>query len=269
MNGPVDYYEVLGISKFSSEDKIKKAYRRLILQYHPDKSKCDGNKIYIINEAYDTLKDPIKKKKYDQSLKPEPHEQVNLILLFLKVFYFLTLQSFMKLNMASQSQTTQPKSNIDITITVTLEDLYMNNVKKLVINRIRKGTNEKKIVYISLCNYQDTCVFKNEGDELSEGVYGDIVVRVLVQEHPTFHITKEVNRYDIWMEEHVSLYEYYYGKSMTITHLDGEKFHVDVRGLKLNRNMIHKVKGLGISYFDVNSNELTSGDLYISFKLIL
>lgn len=61
-----DYYEVLGISKSASPDEIKKAFRRLAVQHHPDKEGGDETKFKEINEAYEVLKDPAKKQRYDQ-----------------------------------------------------------------------------------------------------------------------------------------------------------------------------------------------------------
>lgn len=64
-----DYYEVLGLSKGASDDEIKKAYRRLAKQYHPDMNPGDKvaeGKFKEVNEAYDVLSDPDKKAKYDQ-----------------------------------------------------------------------------------------------------------------------------------------------------------------------------------------------------------
>ena len=64
-----DYYEVLGLSKGASDDEIKKAYRRLAKQYHPDMNpgdKAAEAKFKEVNEAYDVLSDPDKKAKYDQ-----------------------------------------------------------------------------------------------------------------------------------------------------------------------------------------------------------
>jgi molecular chaperone DnaJ len=61
-----DYYEVLGVNKAASADELKKAYRRLAIQHHPDKEGGNETKFKEINEAYEVLKDPSKRQRYDQ-----------------------------------------------------------------------------------------------------------------------------------------------------------------------------------------------------------
>lgn len=61
-----DYYEVLGVSKSASADEIKKAFRKLAVQYHPDKEGGNEEKFKEINEAYEVLKDQQKRQRYDQ-----------------------------------------------------------------------------------------------------------------------------------------------------------------------------------------------------------
>lgn len=63
-----DFYQILGVTKSSSPDEIKKAYRKLAMQYHPDKNqgnKKAEEKFKEISEAYETLSDAEKKKNYD------------------------------------------------------------------------------------------------------------------------------------------------------------------------------------------------------------
>ncbi|HSW35438.1 MAG TPA: molecular chaperone DnaJ [Candidatus Limnocylindrales bacterium] len=64
-----DYYEVLGIGRGASADEIKKAFRRLAREYHPDFNKDDQEtekKFLEIKEAYDVLSDPQKREQYDR-----------------------------------------------------------------------------------------------------------------------------------------------------------------------------------------------------------
>lgn len=62
-----DYYAILGIEKTAAQDEIRRAYRKLAKKYHPDVNKApDAEKKYKdINEAYEVLKDPEKRQKYD------------------------------------------------------------------------------------------------------------------------------------------------------------------------------------------------------------
>ena len=65
-----DYYSILGITKTASAGEIKKAYRKLALKYHPDKTEGDKaleDKFKKISEAYAVLSDPKKKNQYDTS----------------------------------------------------------------------------------------------------------------------------------------------------------------------------------------------------------
>ena len=63
-----DFYQVLGVTKNSSSDEIKKAYRKLALQYHPDRNKTKeaDKKFKEVTQAYEVLSDSQKKQAYDQ-----------------------------------------------------------------------------------------------------------------------------------------------------------------------------------------------------------
>src|SRR3982751_5724539 len=60
-----DYYNILGVNKSASKDEIKKAFRKLAHEYHPDKKGGNVDKFKEVNEAYSILSDDKKRAEYD------------------------------------------------------------------------------------------------------------------------------------------------------------------------------------------------------------
>src|SRR5437764_7537264 len=68
-----DYYKALGVSKNATQDEIKKAYRKLARQYHPDRNPGDKRaeeRFKEVSQAHDVLSDPEKRKQYDRGTGP-------------------------------------------------------------------------------------------------------------------------------------------------------------------------------------------------------
>ena len=97
-----DYYDVLGVSKNSSPDQIKSAYRKLAVKYHPDKNKDDKSaeeKFKEASEAYHVLSNAERKQNYEILVmllsKMQVEEEVDLVILIFRVIFLISLKIFL------------------------------------------------------------------------------------------------------------------------------------------------------------------------------
>lgn len=138
-----DYYQILGVPKGSSADEIKKAYRRLAIKYHPDKTGNDPEaekKFKAVSEAYDTLSDPNKKSRYDT---PDPFAGMggggNPFRNFWEgnnPFQSGDFSSFFNgQSKRSQEPMINKGRNINSIIALTLEEMMTGTNKKIKLNR--------------------------------------------------------------------------------------------------------------------------------------
>lgn len=136
-----DYYEILGVARTATIDEIKKAYRKLAHQYHPDVSKdpAGEEKFKEIGEAYATLKDVEKRAAYDElgrhpsgeEFKPPPNwaqgYQSNQSYSFDDIDLADLFASFSKGNQHTHNQGRNmpiPGQDYELATQVTLEDAY-------------------------------------------------------------------------------------------------------------------------------------------------
>ena len=123
-----DYYKILGINRNASEDEIKKSYRKLSKQYHPDVNKDPGaeEKFKEINEAYDVLSDSNKKQMYDQYGTADPQEipQENMWDPFGRFSGF-----------GRRSAPKERGSDLRINLSLSIEDLYNGVHKKIKVKK--------------------------------------------------------------------------------------------------------------------------------------
>lgn len=173
-----DYYQVLGISKTSSEDEIKQAFRKLAMQYHPDRNKSPDaeEKFKEINEAYAVLSDPQKRKQYD-AYGPEQFNQHYSEQDIFRGFDFDQIFRDMGFNFnvggfgstddlfdnlfGSQGRRQRQESGGDILarVSLTLEEAASGTVKKIELNHIKAcehcsgtGAEGSKVIRCSQCN---------------------------------------------------------------------------------------------------------------------
>lgn len=110
-----EYYDILGLNPDASPDEIKKAYRKLALQNHPDKNPLNEEKFKEINTAYEILSNEEKRKKYDLFGKHEP--QIN------------PFEQFF------QKKEEEKGESIVHTCQISLSDVYNSTLKKICVER--------------------------------------------------------------------------------------------------------------------------------------
>ena len=86
----MDYYEVLGVSKSATDQELKSSYRRLALQYHPDKNPSPDakTKFQELTHAYSVLIDPQKRYNYDHGIEEEGEINMDDLMAFFDPGFF-------------------------------------------------------------------------------------------------------------------------------------------------------------------------------------
>lgn len=137
-----DYYKILGVSKDSSPEEIKKAYRKLAIKYHPDKTgndKAAETKFKEASEAYETLSDPEKKAAYDNPFSRGGNNAFNDM--FRDAFNGRNpfqngdFSSFFGGRRAAHEPMISKGKNINVYVSVTLEEMMNGTTKKVKVNR--------------------------------------------------------------------------------------------------------------------------------------
>ena len=223
-----DYYNTLGVSKDATPDEIKRAYRRLASQHHPDKG-GDTKKFQEVEEAYRTLSDPEKRSEYDN---PRPQ---------MDGFSFNRggvppgfEDIFAHFNMGgnpfgfSFRTNAQPQRNktLNMQTSITLEDAY--NGKDLIANVTLPNGQDHTIEIKIPAGIQDGTTLRLSG--VGDNTYpelprGDIHLNVQVQPHHLFE--RKVD--DLVVKIRISCIDAILGKNITVNTIDGRVLEVVVR----------------------------------------
>lgn len=258
-----DYYSILGVSRDAGNDEIKKAYRKLAKQYHPDINKTAGaeEKYKEINEAYEVLKDPDKRKKYDtlgmnwqngQDFTPPPGWQRmefggNGGGDFSDFFSMLFGNAGGFRDIFSGAHYQQPmKRDMEADLTLSLEDAVKGGTYDLRLNnrtisvRLPKGITEGS---------QLTLKGKSDGG-------GDIYVNIHLAPHKDF----EVSGYDLTREVKVPVYDAVLGRDIRVGTLSGEVTVKMPPGIQDGQKLRLRNKGMP-------KRDGTSGDMYVRVRV--
>lgn len=231
---------MLQIKKDANIDDIKRAYKTLALKYHPDK--CGDNALFIeLNKSYQILCDPDKRKIYDESLT----NNIDYFRVFMKIIINLK----------------KPHKDIELSIKVTLNELYLAKIKKIGVKVLRDNVFTRISLYISLLNYKPQYIFKNMGDNKES----DIIVNIDIVEDSVVKIDNVLSIYDLYIEKNISLYEYYFGVNFDVNYIDNTILNIK-REFINNSSLIQVLKGRGLP--EHINNKTVYGDLYIYYTIV-
>ena len=283
----MDYYETLGLTREASDSAIKKAYRELSFKTHPDRNSSPDAAIKMqqINEAYETLKDPQKKRQYD--LGPQnplenifgdlfrrdpfvrqmnPHIQIFEMMHQMggepMVFNFEEMHQGHGQGHNHNIQTAQP---LETTVELTFEQAYNGHSMPVTVTRtIVHGlsrTKETEKIYVSIPEGIDTgeIIELPEKGNQHQQHKGPLKIHIKVKPHEAF----ERKGLHLYCLRTLSFKESICGFDFTLTLLDGTTLKLKSSPGHIIQNMEEKViRGKGIH------RDGGGGDLILKFKVL-
>lgn len=283
-----DYYKLLGVSRDASDDAIKKAFRKLARQYHPDHNPNDPKaeaKFKEINEAYTVLSDPEKRSQYDKFGKDwERYQQAgaqggfdwsryananggNGNARYSGNFedmmggmggaggYSSFFEALFGAQMGGQGRGAARGRDIEQTVPITLAEAYHGSSRMLEQNgqrrefKIPKGVKTGSKIRLS-----------GAGGRGANGADGDLYVIVEVQPNPQFERKED----DLHTEFELPLYTAILGGKVGVPTLDGT-VQLTIPPRTQNGRKF-RLSGKGMPHLKQSD---TSGDLYATAKVVL
>jgi DnaJ-class molecular chaperone len=217
-----DYYSILGVPKGAPSDEIKKAYRRMASQHHPDKG-GDTEKFQQIEEAYRVLSDDQKRAEYDT-----PQQQ------FQDPFGpFMNQQGFDSIfkhfgNQFGDMFGGGPRNRnrtLNLQTTISLEEAFYG--KELIAN-VTLPSGKEQIINVKIpAGIQDNTVLRLSGmgeDTFQNSPRGDIHLTITIAEHPLFHRQGD----DLIQEMTMPIWFGILGETVKVTTLDKKEYEMKI-----------------------------------------
>jgi len=250
----MDYYSTLGINRNANQDEIKRAYRKLAAQHHPDRG---GNtaEFQKIQEAYATLSDEQRKAEYDN---PQPQ------------WHFHTGNSpfgqnpfediFAQFGFGQQQRAMRNKT-ININVTVTLEEVLHG---KTVVGNIRLPSGKEQYIELKIppgVRNGDSIRFAGLGDDrISNLPRGDLMA--VINEIPHERFVRQ--GWDLYTVVRISVFDLITGITTNVDTLDKTTLQINVpSGFQLDKHL--KCNGYGLPKTGTNQK----GNLYVKLDLFV
>jgi curved DNA-binding protein len=275
-----DFYKILGIEKNASSDEIKKAYRKLALQYHPDKNKGDKaaeEKFKAVNEANSVLIDPEKRKLYDQygenweqvqqgggrpggaSGRPRPGRQQPPFSFDASDFenddrFEDLFSQFFGGAQGARGRAPRARNGADMEaeVQISLEDAFEGMSRMLSLG---SGSEQYRLTLKKGVREGQQFRLRGKGQAgINGGKTGDLMLNVRIAPHPRY--TRTGN--DLHCKQTVGLITAVLGGKARVPTLHGEKMMTLAPGTQ--NGAILRMRGLGMPVYDVLDKY---GDLYV------
>jgi curved DNA-binding protein len=243
----MDYYTRLGVDKKASPEELKRAYKKLAMQHHPDRG-GDQKTFQEINEAYDTLKDPAKRQQYDN---PQPRADFNMNSQNMN-------DIFSQFFGGGMQQRVRRNRDVTINVRVSLQDVMTG---KDVVGKYRLNSGREEVANIKIpAGVEDNLIMQYRGlgdDIIPNAQRGNLNVKVTVEKHPTF----VRDRSHLRTKCSINVLELILGTDVYVTNLSGDNVKVKIpKGT--NPGTILSIAGHGLP--DMNTGR--KGNLYLEIK---
>lgn len=248
-----DYYSILGVPKGASADDIKKAYRRMASQHHPDKG-GDTQKFQQIEEAYRVLSDSKQRAEYDN---PQPQFQDPF-------GPFMNQQGFDSIfrhfgNFGDIFGQRNRNRTLNLQTTISLEEAFTG--KDLIAN-ITLPSGKEQIINVKIpAGIQDGTVLRLSGmgeDTFQGSPRGDIHLTISISEHPLFHRQGD----DLIQEMTMPVWYGILGETVRVTTIDKKEYEMRIiPGTQFGQTL--SLQGAGMPNMQ---NPLLRGRLLIRVK---
>jgi curved DNA-binding protein len=288
----MDYYEVLGVKKDCSTQDIKKAYRKLAMQYHPDRNKGDKEaeeKFKKISEAYAVLSDPEKRKQYDtfgESGFQQRYSQEDIFRGFdlgdiLKEFGLGGLGGSFRTSggegspfetfffqsggpgggrASYRSTTQQPVKGSDLTyeLSVSLNEILAGSEKTISLRRETKTENVSVKIPKGIKAGQKLRLAGKGSPSPYGGPPGDLFLIIKEQPHPVF--VRDGN--NLTTEQHIPFSKACLGSEISVKSLEGKELKVKVPA-SIQPHAKLRLKGHGLPAGKTGGR----GDIYVKITV--
>lgn len=240
-----DYYQILGVNKDASDAEIKKAYRSLAMQHHPDRG-GDAEKFQQLSEAYATLSDPQKRAEYDnpQSFGFSGSQ-----------FNFDDMSGFEQFfgggnpfeNIFGFRRRAPSNHNVHLQTSISLEDAFNGNE---IIASVTLPSGKEQAINIKIpqgIHEGTTLKLAGMGDDSIPNLpRGDILLTVHVQNHPKFRRQGDDLIYDAAIDCIAAMV----GTTINISNIDGRNLEANIPG-GVQHGSLLSLNGCGMPNFNV------------------